>query len=101
MFHLNSAGRVCVLIGIVGGFFVWLLLILIVGNRPLNVGISSLSGIAVSSVADIVYRLTNRREMGLVRILHSDCGATYLSIPLWCIGLMLFGAFGHWLFFER
>jgi hypothetical protein len=99
--QLNLVGRFCVLIGVVAGFIVWLLLTLIVGNRPLNTGFSSLSGIAMASVTDVAYRLTNRREMGIVRFVHCDCGATYLAIPLWCLGLLLFTTFGHWLIFEQ
>jgi hypothetical protein len=91
----------CVVTGLVVGFLAWFVLALILANNPLASGISVLIGTAVASVVDIVYRVLNWREKGIVRLVHCDCGGTYLSIPLWSIGLVFFTGFGHWLFFER
>ena len=50
---------------------------------------------------DIVYGVRNNRQRGGGWLLHCECGATYLAIPLWLIGLPFAAALGHWLFFAR
>ncbi len=101
MFHLNRVGKMCVAVGLLVGFLTWVVQALVFAKHPLATGIFSLIGTAATSATDILYRVLNHREKGLVRLLHCDCGGTYLSIPVWCLGLMFFTAFGHWLFFER
>jgi hypothetical protein len=101
VFYLNRVGKMCVLAGLVVGFLAWFILSLILANNPLTSGVSVLIGTTVASMADIVYRALNDRDRGIVRLVHSGCGGTYLSIPVWCIGLIFFAGFGHWLFFER
>lgn len=99
--YLNRIGKMCVAAGLIVGFLAWFVLVLIHANNPLASGISSLIGMAATSVADIVYRVLNHRNKGVVRLVYSDYGGNYLSIPVWCIGLMLFIAFGYWLLFKH
>jgi hypothetical protein len=101
VFHLNRVGKTCVVVGLGGGFLARLILALIRPNDPLASGVSVLIGVAAASVVDIAYRVLNWRERGIVRLVHCDCGGTYLSIPVWSIALVFFIGFGHWLFFER
>ena len=94
MLHFNSLGATFVFIGIVTGITAWCVLALVLGNNSRATGISSFVGMAATSVVDVLYRVVNHREKGLVRLVHADCGGCYLTIPVWGIGLMLSTSFG-------
>jgi hypothetical protein len=79
----------------------WFVLVFILANNPLTSSISALAGIATASMVDLLYRAMNQREKGAIRLVHCDCGGTYLAIPVWVVGLMMFAAFGQWLFLKR
>lgn len=81
MVYFNRMGRICLVVGIIAGLLAWGALTLILVNDHRVSGMSSLAGIAVASAVDLLYRVIKHREKGVVRLVHCDCGGTYLAIP--------------------